>query len=252
MDHQAVDRLMHAEMELDIVVPVHNEAHVVENSVRRLHRHLATWPSWQITIAENGSTDGTLAVARQLAAELPGVRVVEVGTAGRGLALRTAWSSSPASILAYTDVDLSTGLDALCELVSVLRAGRAEIAIGSRLAPESQIVRGLKRELISRCYNALLHRVLGTSFRDAQCGFKAIRSDVAAELLPCVRDDGWFFDTELLVLAARRQHRIHEVAVDWVDDTDSRVRLVSTAWRDLRGVARLRRQHGRIVRSGPR
>jgi glycosyltransferase involved in cell wall biosynthesis len=248
MGHPAVDRVMTAPVELDIVVPVHNEAHVIDCSVRRLHAHLAGWPSWRITIAENGSTDGTLAAAHRLASDLSDVRVVRADGAGRGLALRTAWSSSDASILAYTDVDISTGLDALGELVAVLRAGRADIAIGSRLAPESRIVRGVKRELISRCYNALLHCVLGTPFRDAQCGFKAIRGDVAAVLLPAVQDDGWFFDTELLVLAARRQLRIHEVAVDWVDDTDSRVRIASTAWHDLRGIARLRRDHGRITR----
>jgi glycosyltransferase involved in cell wall biosynthesis len=243
---------MPATVDLDIVVPVHNEAHVIDRSVRRLHAHLTGWPSWRITIAENGSTDGTLAAAHRIASELAHVRVVRVEGAGRGLALRTAWSSSDAAILAYTDVDLSTGLDALDELVAVLRAGRADIAIGSRLAPESRIVRGVRRELISRCYNALLHGVLGTRFRDAQCGFKAIRSDVAADLLPEVRDNGWFFDTELLVLAARRRLRIHEVAVDWVDDTDSRVRIASTAWHDLRGIARLRRDHGRIARAGPR
>jgi glycosyltransferase involved in cell wall biosynthesis len=244
-----MDRVMPSTwVELDIVVPVHNEAHLVADSVRRLHAHLTGWPSWRITIAENGSTDGTLAEARRLADELPGVRVVSAEGAGRGLALRTAWSSSEASIVAYTDVDLSTGLDALEELVGELRSGRADIAIGSRLAPESRIVRGFKREVISRCYNALLRVVLGTSFGDAQCGFKALRTDVAASLLPEVEDNGWFFDTELLVLAALEGLRIHEVPVDWVDDPDSRVRILRTAWQDLRGVARVRRRHGRIPR----
>ncbi|MCU1392669.1 MAG: putative dolichyl-phosphate beta-glucosyltransferase [Ilumatobacteraceae bacterium] len=233
-------------LELDIVVPVHNEAHVLVASVHALHSYLQNWRSWQITIAENGSTDDTLKVAHRLAAELPHVRVIEVDGAGRGLALRSAWTSSDASILAYTDVDLSTGLDALHELVAAVRDGRADIAIGCRLASESRIVRGVKREVISRCYNALLHHVLGTSFRDAQCGFKAIRADVAAALLPDVQDNGWFFDTELLVLAARRGHPIHEVPVDWVDDPDSRVHIVRTAWHDLRGIARVRRRHGRI------
>jgi len=242
-----MDRMMPTTpVELDIVVPVHNEAHVVSDSVRRLHAHLAGWPSWRITIAENGSTDATLAEAQRLASELPGVRVLQVDGAGRGLALRTAWSSSDACILAYTDVDLSTGLDALDELVAELRSGRADLAIGSRLAPESRIVRGLKREAISRCYNALLRLVLGTSFRDAQCGFKALRADVAACLLSEVHDNGWFFDTELLVVAAHKGLRIHEVPVDWVDDPDSRVRILRTAWQDIRGIARVRRRHGRI------
>jgi glycosyltransferase involved in cell wall biosynthesis len=236
-------------IELDIAVPVHNEAHVLAASIGQLHAHLADWPSWQITIVDSGSTDGTWAIARGLADELPGVEALRVGVKGRGLALRTAWSASDACILAYTDVDLSTGLDALGSLVGAISSGSADIAVGSRLAPASRIVRGVRREVISRCYNALLHAALGTTFRDAQCGFKALRMDVAKALLPDVRDDEWFFDTELLVRAARRGLRIHEVPVNWVDDPDSRVRILPTAIQDLRGVARLRREQRRPRRA---
>jgi len=234
-------------LELDLVVPVHNEAHVVGDSVHRLCAHLAHWPSWRVTIAENGSTDDTLAVAQRLATELPHVRVVRVDGAGRGLALRTAWLSSDAHIVGYTDVDLSTDLGALAGLVGPLRSGGADIAIGSRLAPESRVVRGFKREVISRGYNILLRAALGTRFRDAQCGFKALRADVAFGLLPEVLDNGWFFDTELLVLATRRGLRIHEEPVSWVDDPDSRVRITRTAYHDLRGIARIRRHPKRLV-----
>jgi putative flippase GtrA len=100
-------------------------------------------------------------------------------------------------------------------------------------------VRGPKRELISRAYNRLLHAALRARFSDAQCGFKAVRRDVLDDLLPAVRDEAWFFDTELLVLAQRRGLRIHEVPVDWIDDPDSRVNIVRTAAEDLLGVARL-------------
>ena len=103
------------------------------------------------------------------------------------------------------------------------------------------MTRSLKRELISRCYNRLLRLALRARFTDAQCGFKAIRADVARELLPLIEDEAWFFDTELLVLAQRRGLRIHEVPVDWVEDADSRVDIVPTALADLRGVARLLR-----------
>jgi len=103
-----------------------------------------------------------------------------------------------------------------------------------------RVTRGAKRELISRVYNHILRLALGARFSDAQCGFKALRADVARELLPDIVDQGWFFDTELLVAAQRRGMRIHEVAVDWVDDSDSRVEIVSTALTDLRGVVRLR------------
>src|SRR6201999_725933 len=165
--------------------------------------------------------------------------VLRLEEKGRGRALRAAWSASPARVLAYMDVDLSTDLRALLPLVAPLLSGHSDLAIGTRLANGARVVRGPKRELISRGYNRLLHMALRARFSDAQCGFKAVRREALAGLLGDVRDDGWFFDTELLVLAQRRGLRIHEVPVDWVDDPDSRVHIVSTALTALRGVARL-------------
>jgi glycosyltransferase involved in cell wall biosynthesis len=228
---------------LDVVVPVHNEETDLEPSVRRLHRYLAaTFPyPYRVTIADNASTDATPTVAARLAAELPGVVAVRLAAKGRGRALRTVWSISPAPVLAYMDVDLSTDLAGLLPLVAPLISGHSDLAIGTRLARGSRVVRGPKREILSRCYNLLLRTVLRARFTDAQCGFKAIRGDVAARLLPLVEDTGWFFDTELLVLAQRAGLRVHEVPVDWVDDPDSRVDLLPTALADLRGVWRLLR-----------
>ncbi|MEU5726739.1 dolichyl-phosphate beta-glucosyltransferase [Micromonospora sp. NPDC047738] len=228
---------------LDVVVPVYNEETDLGPCVRRLHAHLSThfpYP-FRITVADNASADGTLAVAETLAAELPGVSVLHLDAKGRGRALRAAWSASPAPVLAYLDVDLSTDLAALLPLVAPLISGHSDLAIGTRLARTSRVVRGAKREVISRGYNLLLRGTLAARFSDAQCGFKAIRADVAARLLPLVQDTGWFFDTELLVLAQRAGLRIHEVPVDWVDDPDSRVDIVATALADLRGIGRLGR-----------
>ncbi|GAB3594822.1 bifunctional glycosyltransferase family 2/GtrA family protein [Angustibacter peucedani] len=228
---------------VEVVVPVFDEEHVLEASVRRLHEHLSHELPYRfrITIADNASTDRTLEVARSLAAELPGVEVVHLDEKGRGRALAAVWSASDADVLAYTDVDLSTDLAALLPLVAPLVSGHSDLAIGSRLSRSSRVLRGPRRELISRSYNLILRGTLQATFSDAQCGFKAIRRDVAAQLLPLVEDTGWFFDTELLVLAERSGLRIHEVPVDWVDDPDSRVDVVRTAVEDLRGVARLAR-----------
>ena len=228
---------------LDVVVPAYNEEAGLESCLRRLHAHLtAGFPyPFRITVADNASTDGTLAVARRVAAELPAVTVVHLSEKGRGRALRAVWSASDAPVLAYLDVDLSTDLAALAPLVAPLLSGHSDLAIGTRLARGSRVVRGAKREVLSRGYNLLLRGTLATRFSDAQCGFKAIRADVAGGLLPLVEDDGWFFDTELLVLAERSGLRIHEVPVDWVDDPDSRVDIVATALADLRGVARVSR-----------
>ena len=226
---------------VEVVVPVYNEQAVLERSIRRLHRFLgAELPfSWRIVIADNASTDATPAIAEVLAHELPGVEVLRLDRKGRGLALREAWSRSDARVLCYMDVDLSTDLRGLLPLVAPLVSGHSDLAIGTRLARSARVVRGPKRELISRSYNRLLHLVLRAHFSDAQCGFKAVTASAARRLLVDVRDDGWFFDTELLVLAQRRGLRIHEVPVDWVDDPDSRVDLARTAIEDLRGVARL-------------
>jgi putative flippase GtrA len=229
------------QLAVEIVIPVYNEEAALAASVRRLHDYLQTsFPfTFGITVADNASTDGTWRIACELEAELPGVRAVYLAEKGRGRALHAVWSTSEATVVAYMDVDLSTDLAALLPLVAPLLSGHSDVAIGTRLARSSRVVRGPKRELISRCYNAILRTALAAKFSDAQCGFKAIRADSARELLPLVEDNGWFFDTELLVLAERSGMRIHEVPVDWVDDPDSRVDIVSTAMADLRGVVRL-------------
>ncbi|MEU8891169.1 bifunctional glycosyltransferase family 2/GtrA family protein [Streptomyces sp. NPDC048442] len=228
---------------LDIVIPVHNEERGLEPSVRRLRAHLVgTFPyPFRITVADNASTDRTAAIAARLARELPGVAWVRMGEKGRGRALRAVWEASDAPVLAYMDVDLSTDLNALLPLVAPLVSGHSDLAIGTRLAGGARVVRGPRREFVSRTYNLILRSSLAARFSDAQCGFKAIRADVARRLLPMVEDTGWFFDTELLVLAERAGLRIHEVPVDWVDDPESSVRIFRTAVEDLKGVWRVGR-----------
>jgi putative flippase GtrA len=232
---------------VDVVVPVYNEEVDLEPSIRRRHAFLAReFPfAARITIADNASTDGTWAVARRLQDQIEGVEAVRLEAKGRGRALKAAWEASDAAVLAYMDVDLSTDLAGLLPLVAPLVSGHSDLAIGSRRAHGSRVVRGPKREIISRGYNLLLHATLRTRFSDAQCGFKAIRADVARDVLPLMQDGAWFFDTEMLVIAERAGMRIHEVPVDWVDDPDSRVDIVETALADLRGIARVRRDLAR-------
>jgi putative flippase GtrA len=235
---------------IEIVIPVYNEAIDLERSVRTLDAYLsAALPySYRVTIADNASVDGTWLIAQRLANTLPNVAAVHLDQKGRGRALKQVWLASDADVVAYMDVDLSTDLAAVLPLVAPLVSGHSDVAIGTRLARTSRVVRGRKRELISRCYNLVLRAALHTSFSDAQCGFKAMRRDVAQELLPLVEDTSWFFDTELLVLAQRADLRIHEVPVDWTDDPGTTVDIVATATEDLRGVMRLIRgfTRGRI------
>ena len=233
--------------DVEVVIPVYNEQDDLAPSVRRLHGYLTErFPlTWTITVADNASVDRTWGIACRLADELDGVRALHLEEKGRGRALRTAWTVSDAAVVAYMDVDLSTDLDALLPLVAPLLSGHSDVAIGTRLAHGARVVRGPKRELISRAYNLILKLAVGNRFSDAQCGFKALRADVARAVLPLVEDESWFFDTEVLVLAERNGLRIHEVPVDWVDDPDSRVDVARTAKDDLLGIWRLLRGFAR-------
>jgi glycosyltransferase involved in cell wall biosynthesis len=231
---------------VEVVIPVFNEERVLATSVATLHEHMAREFSFpfRITIADNASVDGTAAIARSLASRLEQVESLRLERKGRGHALRAAWSASEADVVAYMDVDLSTDLDALGDLLTPLLEGRADVMIGSRLARGAEVTRGVRREVISRSYNILLRASLGLGISDAQCGFKAIRRDVLMPLLELVKDDSWFFDTELLYHARRSRLAIHEVPVRWVEDTDSRVQILATAREDIEGIMRLRRAGG--------
>ncbi|WP_284980945.1 glycosyltransferase [Arthrobacter sp. efr-133-TYG-118] len=235
---------------LDVTIPVFNEERDLEECLRRLHGHLReSFPhGFRITVADNASTDSTLKIAERVARELPELAVVHFEEKGRGNALRKVWLASPSPVLAYMDVDLSTDLAALAPLLAPLISGHSDLAIGTRLTRSSRVVRGPKREFISRSYNLMLHSFMGARFSDAQCGFKAIRADVAQQILPHTLDNSWFFDTELLVLAERCGLRVHEVPVDWIDDPNSSVDVVRTALADIRGMVRLTRDlvSGRI------
>ncbi|MEB3366814.1 bifunctional glycosyltransferase family 2/GtrA family protein [Saccharopolyspora mangrovi] len=228
---------------VDVVIPVYNEERSLPGCLEVLSRHLGEgFPfSWSITVVDNASTDSTLDVAHGLAREMPNVRVLHLDRKGRGLALRTAWGYSDADVVVYMDVDLSTGLDALLPLVAPLVNGHSDLAVGSRLAPGARTVRGGKREMISRGYNKMVRWSHGARFTDAQCGFKAARTEVVRPLLRQVRDDSWFFDTELLLLAEHNGLRVHEVPVDWVEDVDTRVNVVRTATDDIAGLVRVAR-----------
>jgi glycosyltransferase involved in cell wall biosynthesis len=229
---------------VDLVIPVYNEEHVLARSVATVLEWCDAHPEhrWRLVVANNASTDATLEVARGLQRDRPGrVVALHIPVKGRGIALRTAWLTSDADVMAYMDVDLSTDLAHIPALVDPIAAGEVDVAYGTRLHPESQTNRGFKREFISRAYVFILKRWAGLRVTDAQCGFKAISREAARDLLPLVRDTAWFFDSELLLVAQENGYRLREVPVRWVEDPDTRVKIVKTALDDLRGIRRLRR-----------
>ncbi len=238
--------------QVEVVIPVYNEAASLEASITTLRRYLdEAFPfRTMVTIADNGSTDGTALVAQRLASTLDGVQAMILSRKGRGFALRTAWSASEAEVVAYMDVDLSTSLSALLPLVASVLSGHSDLAVGTRLARGSRVIRGPKRELISRAYSRIVRLSLRSSLTDFQCGFKAIRRERALQILPLVEDNEWFFDTELLVTAERLGVRISETPVEWTDDPNSSVDIVATATDDLRGIWRIaHRRHLQHVRA---
>ena len=250
---QGSDTLPYRQESVEVVVPVYNEEAALPESIPALCAYLETYfpYRWSVVIADNASTDNTLAVARKLATAYHShVSVMHLEEKGRGRALKAAWSTSEADIVAYMDVDLSTNLWSFLPLVAPLATGHSDVAIGSRLLKGAMVTRRWKRELISRCYNLLIKAMFGNGFSDAQCGFKAIKRSVAKELLPWVEDNEWFFDTELLLLAEERGYRVSEVAVDWIEDLDSRVDIASTALEDVKGLLRVRKErvHRRLSR----
>jgi glycosyltransferase involved in cell wall biosynthesis len=232
------------EFSVDVVIPVLNESHVLAASVEQVVGFLRPrfQCAWHLTIVDNGSTDGTQEVARDLAARNPEVRFIHLTQRGRGRALRHAWLQSRADVVCYMDVDLSTRLEHLPELIASIADQGYDIATGSRLLPESRTTRSFKREAISRIYNGFIKTVLFTKFSDAQCGFKAMSRRAVESIIPQVADQSWFFDTELLVLGEKQGYRIKDLPVQWIEDDDSRVKILQTGWDDIKGVFRLRRQ----------
>jgi glycosyltransferase involved in cell wall biosynthesis len=228
---------------VDVMLPVFNEEHVLERSVRTLHAYLSDnlRHQWRIVIADNGSKDRTPQVAKHLESTLEGVMAMHIPEAGRGRALTRAWLASDADILSYMDIDLSTDLDAFPKMISAIAEQRYDVVAGTRLGLGAETTRSLKREVLSRGFVLMTNTLFQTRLRDTQCGFKAISREAAQKLLPMVKDTGWFWDTELLLMAAKSGWRVTFIPVRWVEDTDSRVKVVSTVWQDIKGLLRMRR-----------
>jgi glycosyltransferase involved in cell wall biosynthesis len=248
-DHAAIS----GPLAVTVVIPVYNEESRLAGCIERLVPFLAAncTCAWEVVIADNGSTDQTLEMARRLSARHPAVRVLHRDEKGRGGALRQAWSESRAAILCYMDVDLASDLSAFPPLIERLLDGTFDLATGSRLLVRSSTRRSLKREVISRAYNLLVKTIFHTRFSDAQCGFKAITRNAARELLPLIEDNGWFLDTELLVMAETFGYRILDLPVRWLEGPESRVNVWRTIREDLAGICRLRHSLRRLERRNP-
>ena len=228
-------------MLVDILLPVYNEEHILETSVVSLRKFLSENVNdfeWVITIGDNASTDKTLEVAKNLENKYKDVIVAHLPLKGRGRMVKYAWEKSEADILTYMDIDLSTDLNAFIPMVEAVM-DEYDIAIGSRQFKGANVDRSIKREIISRGYIKVLKFLLGFPYTDAQCGFKAVSKKVVNDLFDHIIDDEWFFDTELLYMGFKEGYKVKEIPVRWIEDRDSRVKIIRTAWLDIKGVFRM-------------
>lgn len=214
-------------VDVSIVFPAYNEKENLENAVRSAIMALQQiTDSYEIIIAEDGSTDGTDRIAARLSNEYQCVTHLHGGKRlGRGLALRNAFAESKGGILVYMDVDLATNIGHLGTLIEAVRE-KYDFATGSRMLPESKVSRSLSRQVASKCYNLIVRLFLGSRISDHQCGFKSSRRQALLEILNEVNANHWFWDTEMLVRASREGYRVKEIPVEWADAGKTKVKLI--------------------------
>jgi uncharacterized membrane protein YbhN (UPF0104 family) len=214
-------------MKVTIVLPAYNEAKKIEKAVEEVKRWMdETGYDYEIIIAEDGSTDGTDKIASKLAKNDPKVRHLHSDKRlGRGKALSNAFKLAEGDVLVYLDVDLSTDMKHLKELIDAIAVEGYDLATGSRLMKESQADRPFKRDFASRVYNFLVRFMLGSKLKDHQCGFKAFRKDAILKIMENVKDNHWFWDTEVLVLAQRMGYKVKEIPIRWKQSGDTKVRF---------------------------
>ena len=229
---------------LDIVLPVLNEENILKKNVMFLYEFLVEnlpYIDWKIVVVDNGSSDFTQSLGEGLCKEKSNIQYIRLEERGRGRALKESWGKSKADLVSYMDIDLSTDLNHFSELISAILYDNYDLAIGSRLIKHSDVQgRSLFREICSRGYSFLFRVMFNTKFHDAQCGFKAFSISSINDILGLVKDNEWFFDTELLIIAEKNKYKIKEIPVKWVDDSDSRVNVLKTIYQDLKGLFRLR------------
>ena len=231
------------DIKIDIVIPAYNEERILEKNITRLIAFLKagfTYKNFKVIIADNGSVDNTFGIAQRLAKRYGEVTCLHLSKKGRGGALRKAWLESDADIVSYMDADLSADLEALPELINSITTGGYDIAVGSRLLPASRTNRSRLRRFLSYAYNLVIKDIFCLEqLPDAQCGFKALRKTVIDKIVPKIRNQNWFFDSELLIHGVKKGYKIKYLPVNWEERLKTKVKIWKTIFEDIFGILRL-------------
>jgi uncharacterized protein (TIRG00374 family) len=215
---------------VSVVLPAYNEADTIRATVETTLATLAEFlpaGDFEVIVAEDGCDDATPEIASEMAREDDRVRHVHADERlGRGGALERAFGAADGDVLVYFDTDLATDMRHLEELVDAIRVEGYDVATGSRWIAGEEADRPAKRGVPSRVYNSLARLFLRSQLRDHQCGFKAFDREALETLMPAVKDEHWFWDTEILVKAQRRGMSVKEFPVDWEPQGDTKVDLV--------------------------
>jgi len=220
------------EVLVSVVLPAYNEAKDVELAVEQVNQALKKADyTYEIVIAEDGSTDGTAELSDRLTQKYHFVRHIHrEQRLGRGTALNNAFKHCGGEVLVYMDLDLATDLNALKPLVDAIAVEGFDVSTGSRMLPESKVERTLRRSISSKSYNFLVRRLLGSKVKDHQCGFKAFKKEAVLSLLGEVAATHWFWDTEILVRAQRHGFKVKEIPVEWTSGKGTKVNLAKDSW----------------------
>ncbi len=254
MSRREPNHAMKGSRSVHVTFPVLNEEAQLEASILEMLRFCKAHQieNFDICIADNGSTDGTERIGRDLQARFDNVKYLRLSEKGVGLALKAAWSQSQADYVGYMDLDLSTDLKHFKEVYDLVQPERSPtIIVGTRLATGAKVEkRTLFREITSRCFNLWLRLNLGVGFTDGMCGFKFVERNFYNKLATQFEFmDGWFFATELAVRVEWTGGKTVDLPVHWVDDADSKssAQLFHLIWQYLIGIERLRREKKRVV-----
>jgi len=207
-------------MKLNITLPCYNEERILKSNILRVFNFLkenVASDDWQIIIANNQSTDKTGQIGEELEKKFESIKHLEIFQKGKGVAIRESWQRFPADIYIFMDTDLATDLEALPRLIRAVKEEKFNVAIGSRFHPQSKVKRKLVRKIISFSYNLLRKILIGSKITDAPCGFKAVDKKIIQNILPQVKDEQWFFDSELVILAEKGGYKIKEIPIKWED-----------------------------------